>query len=490
MTENHAPVIRTRSFIEGAWRDADGVLGVLSDPNTGETRCGQLSASLTDVEDALSTAQRAYDEDLLQDVDVATRVQLLEGWAARLDEIVEEIALQDAVSTGNPIRTTRILASSLGTRVRGIAEQARALGDGQPLGGQASRVRLLNRALGPTLVLAPWNAPTFVAVSKVAAALGAGSPVILKPSEWTPSGAQVTFEHLVDTLPVHGVDTRVAQLVHGAAEVGSALSNDPRVRVITFTGGLTAGRAVARAAAENLAVTQLELGSNNPAIVLPDADIAATARHLISGMTRLNGQWCEAPGKVLAPAELHDDLLEALLAEAETLRIRNCFDNDCDLGPLAYRRHRDRLEQQLAEYAEAGAQVHRAGTVPELDGWFFAPAVVSGLPAAAAADELFGPALTLHMVPSVEEAIVEANRTGGGLDGFVFGRDEDTALKVGARVRAGEVRINGTHMADLADGSEQTFWDTSGVGGHGPAQGVAFYQGRRVVGVDSPDLPL
>ncbi|MDN4596686.1 aldehyde dehydrogenase family protein [Leifsonia virtsii] len=483
------PVLPTRSYVDGVWRMPAEQIGVLCDPNTGRTRQPQLSTELPRVEDALAAAQRTFETGVLEHAGTATRVEVLRAWALRLDTRAEDIALQDAIATGNPLTTTRVLAGSLGDRVRGIADQAAAVGDDKVL-DERYRVRLLNRPLGPTLVLAPWNAPTFVAVSKLAAAFGAGSPVLLKPSEWTPGGVQIAFEELTDTLTDFAITGSVAQLLHGGAAVGAALSSDERIRVITFTGGLTAGRAVARAAAETLAVTQLELGSNNPAIVLADADAAETARLIVAGATRLNGQWCEAPGKILVSAELHDELVDALVAEAERLRIENCLEQDCDLGPLAYEMHRDRLVGQLAAYEAEGGTVHRAGRMPSLDGWFFNPSFVTGLAADQASDEMFGPALTIHRTASVEDAVRAANRAGGGLDGFVFGVDEDEALRVGARIRAGEVRINGAHMADLADGSEQTFWDASGVGGHGPAQGVAFYQGRRVVGVDNPALPI
>ena len=485
-----APLISSRSFIDGAWRTPVERLGVLHDPNTGVERTEQLGASADDVDAALRAADLLHRTQTLERIPVEQRAAALNAWADTLDANTEEIAVQDAVSTGNPLRTTRTLAAFLGPRVRSIARQATDIGDGRALEAGGRTVRLLNRALGPTLVLAPWNAPTFVAVSKVSAAIGAASPALLKPSEWTPSGAQLAFELLHHVLEQHGFPPATAQLIHGAAQVGSSLSSDPRVRVITFTGGMSAGRTVARAAAETLAVVQLELGSNNPAIVLPDADIGRTADLLIAGATRLNGQWCEAPGKVLVPETLHDDLVDALLASAASLRIDHGFRDDTQLGPLAYRGHHERLATQLARYATAGAIVHRAGELPDLGGWFFQPAVVTGIDPVLARDEMFGPALTVHAVPSVDEAIAAANLPGGGLDAFVFGEDEAAALDVGSQIRAGEVRINGTYMADLAEGSEQTFWGTSGVGGHDSAHGVAFSQGRRVVGVDAPEQAI
>lgn len=484
------PVVETQSWIDGRWAVPDHTIGSLRDPNTGERRGPQLENSLNSVTTAIAAAERLFTAQTLDDLGPASRAAALGEWAVLLDEAAEDIALQDSMSTGNPLSTTRMLAGSLGARVRSLAAEVLNLGDGKDLSASGRPVRLLNRSLGPTLILAPWNAPTFVAVSKLAAAFGAGSPSILKPSEWTPAGAQIAFALFVQVLDARALPAASLQLVHGGAKVGSALTSDPRVRVITFTGGLAAGRAVARAAAESLANVQLELGSNNPAVVLDGADVERTATDLVAGMTRLNGQWCEAPGKILVPTSLHDALTEALIVEAERVQISHSLDPDCDLGPLAYEAHRNRLEASIADLEARGARVRRVGTTPTAGGWFFNPAVITGLPAAAASEELFGPAVTVHAYDGVADAISDANAAGGGLDAFVFGADEKEAMQVGARLLAGEVRVNGTKMADLAGESQQTFWGMSGVGGHGPAQGVAFYQGRRVVGVDDPSLPI
>lgn len=490
MAHPDVAILEVRSLVDGRWVTPSERIGVLSDPNTGRERQAQLSTELAEVDTALRAAERVHQSAALDDGPIAARIDVLTAFARALAERQEDIACQDAISTGNPITTTRLLASYLAGRVQSAVDQLEQLGEGRSLAADGRTVRLLNRSLGPVVVLAPWNAPTFVAVSKIGAAIAAGCPVILKPSEWAPGGAQIIAEVLDHIIAGSGLPRATFQLVHGGARVGAALSADPRVKVITFTGGVDAGRAVAAAAAPNLTLTQLELGSNNPAIVLPDADIARTARWLISGVTRLNGQWCEAPGKVLVSQSIHDALVEALIDEASRVAIGHCMADETRLGPLAFSTHRDRLRTQLASLSDAGAIVSSPASLPDLGGWFFSPTVVTGVDARSATTELFGPVLTVHPTTSTAEALSFANLPGGGLDAFVFGSDEDAALEVGARMRAGEVRINGTNMADLADGSEQSFWDGSGVGGHGPANAVPFYQGRRVVGVDSDTLPI
>ncbi len=225
-------------------------------------------------------------------------------------------------------------------------------------------------------------------------------------------------------------------------------------------------------------------------MVRPDADIAGTAAALAEGMTKLNGQWCEAPGKILVPEDLHDDLVDALLGQLGKLHIGHCLDDTTDVGPLAYSAHQAHLQQRVDDLVQHGGKALTSAPLPALGGWFFPPTIVVGLPAEKSEFELFGPAVTVHSVGSVEEALAAASGPETGLAGFVFGSDLDAALDTAARIPAGEIRINGCKLADLADGSEQTFWNNAGIGGHGPFDMVRFFQGSRIIGVDDPGLPI
>jgi betaine-aldehyde dehydrogenase len=479
-----------REYVGGDWATPELAIGTLCDPNTGLFRQPQRASNATSVERALAVAARSYFTGELEQISEDTRVAVLSAWADALEDHAPRIAREDALATGNPLSTTTLLASYLGARVRSAAQQFLELAREKTLPADGRKVRVLHKPLGPALILAPWNAPTFVGVSKVANALAAGCPVLLKPSEWAPGGCQIAAEALVEILDRFGFPPGAFQLLHGGSTTGAQLSSDPRVAVLSFTGGAVAGHAVARAAAGSFALTQLELGSNNPAIVMPDADVAATARSLVSGMTRLNGQWCEAPGKVLISAALYDDVVDALRVEIGLVGIGHCLEPTTEVGPLAYEGHLLGLKSQLASLHDAGGSIIAEAKLPDLGGWFIAPSLVVGLDAGQARDELFGPILTLHRVGTTEEALKSANGPGGGLAAFVFGTDEERAFEVACRIHAGEVRINGTYMSDLADGSEQSFWGTSGVGGHGPHYGVRSFLGNRVVGVDANQFPI
>jgi phenylacetaldehyde dehydrogenase len=464
-------------------------LGSLADPNTGAVLAPQLATAPDQVERALSAADALHRSGALATVSIDARAAVLQGIAAGLTLRAADLAYEDALSTGNAIRVARSMAAYIGPRVLGSLEQLRSVGESDVLDADRGVV-LLRRPLGPALVLAPWNAPTFVAVAKLSSALAAGCPVILKPSEWAPGGCQIVADVIEDVVRRHGLPPATFQLVHGAAAVGSQLAGDPRVRAISFTGGAPAGRAVATAAAPHFTALQLELGGHNPAVVLDDADIELTAAALVDGMTKLNGQWCEAPGKVLVPQHLHDPLVEALLHRLGSVVVGHCLDEATDVGPLAYELHRSRVEEEVGRLVAAGGTRLAAAEIPDLDGWFFVPSLIVGLPAAASTRELFGPAITVHAVPTTADALAAADGPETGLAGFVFGTDTAAALDVAARIPAGEVRVNGCKLADLADGSEQSFWNNAGIGGHGPTDMVRFFQGRRTIGLDDPTLPI
>ncbi|RJQ87859.1 aldehyde dehydrogenase family protein [Amycolatopsis panacis] len=478
-------------LIDGVWTEpAVTLAATIDDPNTGVPRQHQMATAAGNVERALAAAAALHEHGDWSAVPISRRTKLLELIADGIARRAEELAYEDAMATGNPLRTTTQMTSYLAPRVKAAADQLTEVGESAALPAGNRDVRLLRRPLGPAAVLAPWNAPTFVAAAKVASALAAGCPVILKPSEWAPAGCQIVAEVIAGSVAALGLPTAVFQLVHGAAEVGAQLTADRRIKAISFTGGGAGGAAVAAAAAPHFTALQLELGGHNPAVVRPDADLAVTASALAAGMTKLNGQWCEAPGKVLVPDALHNDLIDALTGELAKLRVGHCLDYTTDVGPIAYSAHRERLQRAVDRLAAQGGEIRAGAALPDLDGWFFSPTLVLGLPPHASESELFGPAVTVHAVSSIEEALAAAHGPETGLAGFVFGTDLDAALDTAARLPVGEVRVNGCNLADLADGSEQSFWNNAGIGGHGPTDMVRFFQGRRVIGVDDPGFPI
>lgn len=489
-TQELKPARDQLDLIHGEWlRPAERLYATIDDPNTGVALQQQVATSAAEVDRAVAGAEAVFATEAWL-TSLEARADLIRRVAKGIEPRLDEFAYEDALSTGNPIAVTRQLAGFLPARTLSAAAQVTALGESTILAAGGRSVSLERRPLGPAAILAPWNAPTFVAVAKVASALAAGCPVILKPSEWAPASSQILAEVIHESLIDLRMPAAMFQLVHGGAEVGQRLTSDPRIRAISFTGGGAGGRAVASAAAPHLTALQLELGGHNPAIIQPDADIELAAAAIADGMTKLNGQWCEAPGKVMVPADRHDAFVDALLNQLSTVKIGHCLAEETDLGPLAYSAHRQQLQGQIADAGSQGGQVLTSSSLPDLDGWFLAPTVITDLKAEQSLNELFGPIITVHSVATTQQAVAAASGPETGLAAFVFGTDLEAAGATASRILAGEIRINGCKLADLADGSAQTFWNGTGIGGHGPDDMVRFFQGNRTIGVDDQELPI
>lgn len=486
---SQGPLPPSLDLVAGRRREPDVVLdGTLDDPNTGLPIAPRRASTPQVVEEALATAHAVHTRGDWLRLGVEGRGQALLRLADELAARAGQLALAEAINTGIILGVTTAMTGGCADQVRGLVQQLRDAGvvHELPGRGRGGPVRLRRDPWGPAVVLAPWNAPSPTAVGKAAAALAAGCPVILKPSEWAPG----TSDLLAEAALAADLPSGVFQLVHGDGTVGAQLTADPRVRALAMTGGTVAGRAIAAAAAANFTRLQLELGGNNPVVVRADADLQLTAAALASGMTKLNGQWCEAPGRVFVPAQRHDALVEALLTELGRIVIGPNTDPASAMGPIAYRRHRDRLAGQVAAAVDRGGRALTAPVDLPEQGWFMAPTVVVDLAPEHAVEEIFGPVVTVHPVSGDDEALALANATPDGLAGYVFGADLEAALAVGERLRGGEIKINGTSLLDLTGASHQSFWGSSGYGGHGDGEALEFFRGNRIVGVDNPDVPI
>jgi len=487
MTDIKAATPLPMNYIADEWQACEPVPGAWNvDPNTREPLHPMATTSTAEIERALQHAERVYDIGRWDDEARHERAEMLERAAEILEKRVEDIARTDALSSGTAIAATRLVASFLPYRIRAAATELVNTPRVKALKADGRDVRLYSVPWGPAAILTPWNGPSFIPASKVVSAVAAGCPVILKPSEHAPGSAQLVVECFVEA----GLPGGALQLLHGAGDVGAALTGDPRVKVVSFTGGPAAGRAIARAGAEDFKVLQLELGGNNPVLVLEDADLDVTADGILDGMTKLNGQWCEGPGKVLAPRRLVGPLVEALTERISRLQVGHSLDEDVQIGPISNVPHFETLHRRIEELRDLGAAIHQPAELPDLAGFFLSPTVAVGADPDRATAELFGPLISVHAVDSDEEALRAANAHPSGLDAYVFATDTERAIEIGSRIMSGEVRINGAKVADLGDDSAQSFWGPAGLGGHGPDEAVRVFCGDRVVGVDSPDLPI
>ncbi len=298
--------VELTELVGGALRAPAGAsIGALEDPNDGRSLGPMHASADARIESALALAA----DSTWPQLDLDERAAALERLADALDARAGDIAVAEAIDTGVPIAVTEAIAGSLGGIVRGAVATARAAGEQQMLPAGGRRVELLRRPWGPAALLAPWNAPAPVAVSKVGHALAAGCPAILKPSEHAPAGRRAAGPRGRRRRPARA--TRSPSCTAGPrrrcawpATCASPSSRSPA--------GWPPDAPWARRRSGGWRRLQLELGASNPALVCDDADIGATAAALAAGATKLNGQWCEAPRRVLVAAERHDELVDAL----------------------------------------------------------------------------------------------------------------------------------------------------------------------------------
>ncbi len=459
----------------------------LEDPNTGERLQPMATTDDAVVDRAVAAAARVHAEGSWSGLSPEERI----GWLMQLADAVEarapESARLEALTTGATIGITSMLSFITHVAWRAAAMTLQSGWGAQVVDGEKGQpVEVLRLPWGPAALLVPWNAPAPMAAHKAASALAAGAPAILKPSEFAPNGTGVIAEAAAEV----GLPAGVLQVVHGGPHTGGLLVKDDRVRSVSFTGGLEGGRAIAAACAPDFKPTQLELGGNNPVVVLPDADLDDAALGVEMLMVQLNGQWCRALGRLIVHESVVDDLLDRVRARFEKLAIGHSLDPSSQMGPIVHSGHLAMLRGRIAELEARGGQAHQWATLPDLPGNFLSPTLVTGVDSEDALHEMFGPVGTVHTFTSDDEAVALANATPYGLEGYVFGGDTDRAMTVARRVRSGGVKVNGATMLSLSMAAPRPAWGWSGFADEGTVESISFFCGTRVVGVEGFDAPM
>lgn len=304
----------------------------------------------------------------------------------------------------------------------------------------AARIGLERVPHGVVAAIAPSNYPILLAVCKIAPALLAGNTVVLKPSPDTPMSSLMMGRILSEVLPA-GTFT----VVGGGAELGARLTAHPVVRLVSFTGSVGAGRAIARQAAADLKRVVLELGGNDPAIVLPGTDVLPLARELFSRAMTNSGQFCAAIKRVYVPRAQYRQLAEAMADVADSAVVGDGLDPATEYGPLVSRAQLDRVAGMVDEAVGSGARVLAGGHVLDRAGHFYPPTVVIDLPPGSRleGEEQFGPVVPVIPYDDPEQVIARTNASPYGLGCSLWG-DEDRARALAGRPECGTVWIN-TH---------------------------------------------
>ncbi|WP_375402982.1 aldehyde dehydrogenase family protein [uncultured Sphingomonas sp.] len=330
--------------------------------------------------------------------------------------------------------------------------------------------------LGVVGAITPWNFPVLLAIWKIAPALVAGNTMVLKPSPWTPLCSLKLGELLRDILP-----PGVLNVVSGGNDLGAWLTRHSDVSKISFTGSTATGRKIMESASGNLKRITLELGGNDPAIVLPDVDIEKTAKELFWAAFQNSSQFCVAAKRLYIHEDIYDELSRALVAYAGTVKVGDGSHQGTDLGPIQNRMQFDKLKEMLADAKRDGCQFLTGGDIPDSKGYFVPITIVDNPPedSAVVVEEAFGPILPLLKFSDLDDVIARANDTEYGLAASVWGKDIDAARAVAERIEAGTVWINEVHTFSphVAFGGHKQ----SGIGIENALEGLGEYTNSQTI---------
>jgi acyl-CoA reductase-like NAD-dependent aldehyde dehydrogenase len=457
----------TQMYVAGEWRTGSRE-EELRNPYDGEV---VATVPVATVDDALAAVGAAVDgAAAMRRLSTWERNELLRGAARLVEERLDELARTIALEVGKPLVEARAEARRIPELLRlSGAEGARMHGETVPVdaapGGAGKLAFTLRQPCGVVVAITPFNYPALLVVHKLGPALAAGNAVIVKPARQTP----LTALFLTRVLLEAGAPENAIQCITGpGAELGETLCADRRVRKISFTGSTAVGESIARVA--GVKRLSLELGSNCPLIVLPDADLDRVAAATVSGGYVNAGQVCISVQRVLVAREVYADFVDRLTPLVEGLRAGHPLDEETVLGPVISEAEAERVERTIRDAVAHGATLVTGG---DRDGALVAPTIVGDVDPALdiSRSELFGPAVALTPVRDVDEAIRLANDSEYGLGAGLFTSDLGNALRFAREVDSGSIQINSSPLW-RADLMPYGGLKASGIGKEGPRSAI------------------
>lgn len=457
-----------KMLINGQWivGGSDVELPVLN-KFSGQTIAQIQEATEHQVEEAIAAAQAAFEG---EEITPHRRFEILEKASRLVIKEAKDLAEILVQEVGKTIRESRSEVNSAAAALLNAAEEAKRI-DGETIpveanpGSERRFAVVMHTPSGPVCAITPFNAPLNQAAHKIASAIAAGSPVVLKPSEQTP----ITAYRLAQILTEAGLPAGHLAVIFGRGlTVGEQLLKDPRFSRYTFTGSARTGRHILETV--GIRPVALELGSNAPTIVFPDADLEQAALAARASGYAIAGQVCTSVQRLYVHESVIDKFTEIFVNKVSQLKLGDPMDDATDVGPVLTDQAAERAEQLLTEASESGAKVLIGG---QRKGRMFEPTVLSNVkrPMAVVCQEVFAPIVSIMPFRDTDEVIREANDSEFGLQAGIFTKDIKTAFYVAKRLRYGGVMINDASRYRAANQPYGGVKD-SGMGREGPKYAI------------------
>ena len=474
-------LLRQQALFAGRWQDAhQGATLPVIDPATGETLATIPALGRTETEQAIAYAETVRIS--WGKTTNASRAALLEKWHQLIVEHADDLAIIMTAEQGKPLAEARGEVLYGASFVKWFAEEARRIyGDTIPAPSEDRRILVLKQPVGVTAAITPWNFPIAMITRKVAPALAAGCPIIVKPSELTPLSA-LALAVLAERA---GFPSGVLQVLTGLpTEIGASLTESRTVRKISFTGSTRIGQLLMQQSANSIKRLSLELGGNAPLIVFDDADIEIAVAGVMLSKFRNAGQTCVCANRILVQRSIYPRFTARLLEAVATLKVGDGFAPDSTIGPLINSRAVEKVNGHIDDALSHGATLLTGG-ISQGNGTFVQPTVLGEVTSSMriAHEETFGPVAPLFIFDDEEEAIAMANDTPYGLGAYFFTENIRRAWRVAEALEFGMVGFNtGAISLEVAPFGGVKL---SGIGREGSRYGIDEYLEQKTFHIGS-----
>jgi succinate-semialdehyde dehydrogenase/glutarate-semialdehyde dehydrogenase len=473
-TLNDPSLLKTDALIGGEWVSGASRFDV-HDPATGLKLADVANLGAAEAEAAIAAADRAWP--LWRAKTAKERAAVMMRWFALLHQHADDLARIMTAEQGKPLAEARGEVVYGASFIEWFAEEARRVyGETIPTTDNNKRYLVIKQPVGVCAAITPWNFPIAMITRKVAPALAAGCPVVIKPAEATPLSALAVAELAQRAGMPAGVLNILTADAGQSIAVGKVLCASDVVRHLSFTGSTEVGRILAAQCAPTIKKISLELGGNAPFIVFDDADLDSAVEGAMVSKYRNAGQTCVCANRFYVQAGVYDAFVEKLAAKAGGVVVGNGFTPGVNQGPLIDDQAIAKVEAHVADALSKGARVVVGGSRPEgLEGRFYTPTVLADVTSdmLCAREETFGPVAPVFRFESEAQAIELANATEFGLASYFYSRDIGRIFRVGEALEYGMVGIN----TGLISTAEVPFGGVkqSGLGREGARQGIDDY---------------